>query len=82
MLGDSPLVLLTALTSWVPSGFGRVRHYEQTSSQFDDIFAPHLGPDGSYEARDTGRRIRVYKSLDTRLMFGDFFVKMKQNYGG
>ena len=81
VLGDSPLVLLTALTSWVPSGFGRVHRYEQTSSQFDEPFAPRLNLDGSYQARDAGRRIRVYNTLDTRLMFGDFFVKLRMNCG-
>ena len=81
VLGDSPLVLLTALTSWVPSGFGRVRLYEHTSSQFDEPFAPRLKPDGSYEARDAGRRIRVFTRLDTRLMLGDLFVKLRMNYG-
>lgn len=77
-LGDSPLVLLTALTSWVPSGPGR---YDGTSSPFVETFAPRLHDDGSYERRSEGRKIRVFDGVDTRLMFGDFFSKMRQHYG-
>jgi purine nucleosidase len=82
-LGDSPLVLLTALTSWVPSmgGGGRKLAYERTDSRYDEIFAPKLGDDGSYTSQSSGRKIRVYTQIDTRLMFGDFFAKMRMNYG-
>jgi hypothetical protein len=76
-LGDSPLVLLTALTHWGPSGRSRPFRYERMSSLFDERLAPLLKSDGSYEARTDGRRIRVYKTLDTRLLFGDFFTKMR-----
>lgn len=37
--------------------------------------------DGSYEPRSDGRKIRVYKSIDTRLMFDDFFAKLRLNAG-
>jgi hypothetical protein len=77
-LGDSPLVLVTALTSWPPSAFTAVKRYETTgSSAFDEIIAPKLGADGSYEMRSSGRKIRVYKTLDTRLMFNDLFAKLE-----
>jgi inosine-uridine nucleoside N-ribohydrolase len=82
-LGDSPLVLLTALTDWIPSGFRPGPRYERTgSSPYDEIFAPRLLADGKYEARSEGRKIRVYRSVDTRLMFGDFFAKLQMNARG
>lgn len=81
-LGDSPLVVLTALQDWVPGGFGKPMKYERTgSSTFEEITAPHLGRSGAYEARGEGRKIRVYKSVDTRLMFNDFFAKLRLNAG-
>ncbi len=80
-LGDSPLVLLTALTSWVPSGRSRPMRYERTSSPYQEMFVPRLRDDGAYEPRSEGRRMRVYESVDTRLMFGDFFAKLRMNYG-
>jgi purine nucleosidase len=80
-LGDSPLVLLTALTSWVPSSQSRPLKYERTSSPFDEVFVPRLRDDGRYEGRTQGRKMRVFNSVDTRLMFGDFFAKMRMNYG-
>ncbi len=43
--------------------------------------APSLGMDGSYSPRNAGRKIRVYRSVDTRMMFGDFFSKMRLNFG-
>jgi purine nucleosidase len=81
-MGDNPLVLLTALTAWIPSQRPPPLVFENTgSSRFDDVIAPLLGPDGNYTPRETGRRIRVYRSVDTRLMFGDFFAKMQLNFG-
>lgn len=80
-LGDSPLVALTALTSWVPNDFsGRLR-YEGTSAPFAEVFIPRLDEQGRYEPRSEGRRMRVYDDVDTRLLFGDFFAKMRENYG-
>jgi inosine-uridine nucleoside N-ribohydrolase len=80
-LGDSPLVALTALTDWLPTTFTKPFEYERTStSKFDDIPAPMLNPDGSYSLNPSGRKIRVYRSIDTRLMFSDFFAKMKVNF--
>lgn len=79
-LGDSPLVLLTALTGWFPSeGFGtRSMSYEQTgSSLYDEPFAPRLNSDGTYAARAQGKRIRSYRMIDTRTMFEDFFARLQ-----
>jgi hypothetical protein len=71
-LGDSPLVLLTALTQWFdPTG---------TGSAFVSMPAPHLNSDGTYSP-GSGRLIRVYSILDTRLLYSDFFAKMRVNYG-
>ncbi|GAA4622651.1 hypothetical protein GCM10023196_015700 [Actinoallomurus vinaceus] len=73
-LGDSPLVLLTALTSpWDKSA--------TYSSPYDTMYAPHLNADGTYTSRDSGRKIRVYKGVDTRLMYADFFAKLQALYG-
>ena len=80
-LGDSPLVLLTALTGGVPSGRSRPFKYERTSSPYQELFVPSLRDDGSYEPRSEGRLMRVFDSVDTRLMFGDFFAKLRMNYG-
>jgi purine nucleosidase len=81
-LGDSPLVVVTALTDWVPSMVPPPFEFERTgSSQFDEVIAPHLNPDGTFEVRTEGRKIRIYKSIDTRLMFSDFFAKLRINFG-
>lgn len=81
ILGDSPLVQLTALSDWLPSAIPPPFRFERTgSSQFAEIVAPRLLPGGSYEPRSEGRKIRVYTSIDTRTMFGDFFAKMRLNY--
>jgi purine nucleosidase len=82
ILGDSPLVLLTALTDWVPSSIPPPFRFERTgSSAYDEVFAPHLLADGKYEARTEGRKIRVYRDVDTRMMFGDFFAKLRMHGG-
>ncbi|MTD16285.1 nucleoside hydrolase [Nakamurella sp. YIM 132087] len=77
VLGDSPLVLLSALNqaydSTGASGTG--------TSLFDTVPAPVLGATGSYTENPDGRPIRVYRTIDTRLMFNDFFAKMLFRYG-
>lgn len=81
-LGDSPLVVLTALSDWPPSDASkRPFRYERTgSSAFDMVAAPRLNSDGTYAARPDGRMIRVYKSVDTRMMVSDFFAKLQVNF--
>ncbi|HEX7853507.1 MAG TPA: nucleoside hydrolase [Sphingobium sp.] len=80
-LGDSPLVLLTALTDWPPSTFRSPLRFERTgSSLFDEVTAPHLNADGTFTSRTEGRKIRVYRNVDSRLMLGDFFAKIKLNF--
>ena len=81
-LGDSPLVVVTALHDWTPSSYRPSFKYEHTgSSLFDEVVAPHLKGDGGYEPRSEGRKIRVYKSIDARLMLNDFFAKLRVNFG-
>jgi purine nucleosidase len=81
-LGDNPLVLLTALGDWGPSEYRPAFKFERTgSSLHDDVVAPRLLPDGRFEPRSEGRKIRVYRSIDNRLMLGDMFAKIQMNAG-
>jgi purine nucleosidase len=68
IMGDSPLILLTALQSAFEA--------DPSSSEWIERPAPTVNPDGSQSFGGTGRPIRVYTRLDTRLMFGDFFAKL------
>lgn len=69
-LGDSPLVLLTALQSTFEA--------DPSSSAYTAIPTPELKPDGSYAPRRDSRPMRVYTQVDTRLMFEDFFLKLQE----
>jgi len=67
-LGDSPLVLLTALqSSW---------EVDPSSSKYVLRHAPRVNDKGIFESNSGGRQIRVYDWLDTRLMFEDFYAKL------
>lgn len=80
-LGDSPLVALTALHDWNPVVTAEGLEYTKTgSSEFDEVVVPFLNPDGTFTPRTTGKAIRVYKTIDTRMLFGDFFAKMRTNF--
>lgn len=68
VLGDSPLVLLTALQSSFEA--------DPSSSEYALKIAPRISTKGDYEFNSAGRIIRVYTRLDTRLMFADFFAKL------
>ena len=69
VMGDSPLVLLTALqTTFEP---------DTASSRHREVPCPNLAIDGSYQPNSNGRTIRVYEWLDNRLMFEDFFAKLE-----
>ena len=82
LLGDSPLALLTSLTDWVPSNFaGGKLSFERTgSSRFDDVICPRFNADGTFTPRTEGRKIRIYRNIDVRMMFGDFFDKLALNF--
>ncbi len=68
VLGDSPLVLLTALqSSW---------ENDPSSSRYINKSAPKITDSGLYEETPDGRKIRVYTGLDIRLMFEDLVAKI------
>ncbi len=67
-MGDSPLVLLTALQS----GFDA----DPSSSDYILKPAPFITDKGDYEVNTTARMIRVYTHVDTRLMLEDFLAKL------
>lgn len=70
VLGDSPLVLLTALqSSFEP---------DPSSSSYMTRQAPVINDQGGYVDNPNGRPIRVYTHLDTRLMISDFYSKLKR----
>lgn len=69
ILGDSPLVLLTALqSSFEP---------DPSSSEYTLKPAPQISYQGGYQPNTSGRSIRVYSRLDTDFMLQDFFAKLK-----
>ncbi|MFT3827890.1 MAG: nucleoside hydrolase [Chitinophagaceae bacterium] len=69
VLGDSPLVLLTALQS----GF----EADPASSAYVIKKLPLINAQGGYDDNPNGRPVRVYTHLDTRLMFDDLFSKLR-----
>ena len=69
ILGDSPLVLMTA----VQSAF----EPDPASSQYQYVTIPTIAEDGSYRYNHEGRQIRVYTHIDTRLMFSDLEAKLE-----
>lgn len=68
ILGDSPLVLLTALQSSFEA--------DPSSSRYATVPAPRVDDDGCYVPRNDGRPIRVYTHLDVRLMVDDLVAKL------
>lgn len=63
VLGDSPLLLVSALTTPFQAG--------AASSFYETTPAPRLTDDGHYDFSSPGRDIIVYRTIDTRLLFGD-----------
>jgi hypothetical protein len=70
ILGDSPLVLLTALQSQFEP--------DPSSSRYAVVPAPRMDEDGRYVEHQDGRPIRVYTQIDNRLMFGDLIIKLRR----
>jgi purine nucleosidase len=68
-LGDSPLVLLTALQSTFEP--------DPASSRYASLACPNLLETGLYEANPNGREIRVYTQLDNRLLLEDLYAKLE-----
>lgn len=69
VLGDSPLVTLTALQSAFEA--------DPASSDYTMVPAPVVQADGTCTPDPKGRRIRVYTTIDTRLTFGDMLAKLR-----
>jgi len=69
ILGDSPLVLLTALQSSFEA--------DPSSSEYVIKMAPAINNEGGYDFNSKGRNIRVYTRLDVQLMFNDFVAKLE-----
>jgi purine nucleosidase len=69
VLGDSPLVTLTALQSFFQP--------DPTSSSYVLLPTPKLGADGGYTDNPSGRPMRVYTQIDTRLTFADMAAKIR-----
>lgn len=67
-LGDSPLVLLTALQSAFDA--------DAASSTYDLLPSPVIGRDGTFEGVVPDRHVRVYTSIDSRLMLEDMYAKL------
>jgi purine nucleosidase len=69
IMGDSPLVLLTALQSAFEA--------DPSSSAYVERPIPRVDDAGSYIPGTGGRPVRVYTRLDLRLMFDDFYAKLE-----
>lgn len=69
VMGDSPLVTLSALHSFFNA---------DPASSFHDLRpTPRLNADGSYAPNPAGRPMRVYTRIDTRLTFADMLGKFR-----
>ena len=68
IVGDSPLVLLTALQSSFEA--------DPSSSQYVLRPCPLINDQGLYEVHTSGRNIRVYTLLDVHLLLEDFYSKL------
>ena len=73
VLGDSPLVLLTALQSPFEP--------DPSSSHYRMVAAPSFDGLGRYRPNPGGRPIRVYHQIDTRLMFEDMVAAFIEGPG-
>ena len=62
-MGDSPPVLITALTT--------------ESSTFHEVDVPWITDDGAYAKHPRPRPLMVYDTIDTRLLFADFFARLR-----
>ncbi|MGN1219514.1 MAG: nucleoside hydrolase [Candidatus Cryptobacteroides sp.] len=69
VLGDSPLVLLSSLQTFFEP--------DTASSDFVEVNAPYITDEGLYDFSRPGRKIRVYTTLDTSLMFRDMETKIQ-----
>ena len=68
-LGDSPLVLLTALQSAFEA--------DPASCRYVSMACPTLLENGLYLPNPAGREIRVYTLLDNRILLEDLYAKLE-----
>lgn len=68
-MGDSVLVLVTALQSSFEA--------DPSSSDYDIVKKPLMIETGGYAANPNGEDMRLYKQIDCRLMFEDFYAKLE-----
>lgn len=68
VLGDSPLVLLTALQSFFEP--------DPASSNYILKTAPIINDKGLYETNNSGKKIRVYTQVDVNLLYTDMVSKL------
>lgn len=73
VLGDSPLVLLTALWTGFEPG--------PASSPWVERPCPRIAASGLYEDHPGGRPIRVFTGIDNRVMFEDLYAKLAELAG-
>ena len=69
VLGDSPMVLISTLTTTFEPG--------AASSFYEVVKCPKVTDEGLYDFTNPGRDIIVYKTVDTRLLFGDMESKLR-----
>lgn len=69
IMGDSPLVLLTALLSSFEA--------EASSCRYVTMPCPDIDDEGLYQPNASGRPMRVYTQLDNRLMLDDLYAKLQ-----
>jgi purine nucleosidase len=74
VLGDSPLVLLTALVS----NFTPI----PSSSRWVDRPRPRLTDSGGYEANPDGPPLRIFTHLDTRVLLEDLYAQLALHAAG
>ena len=64
-LGDSPAVAVTL---------------DASCGRFHPQAARYVNDDTTYAARETGKTVRLYESVDPRFVLEDFFAKLALNY--
>ena len=47
---------------------------------YEEVPAPHINEDMTYDFDGSNRKIRVYKAINARLILDDMFAKLKINY--
>ncbi|MFT3797602.1 nucleoside hydrolase [Microbacterium sp.] len=67
-MGDSPPVMITALST--------------ESSTFREIAAPWITDEGRYAPHPSPRPLTLYDTVDARLIFGDFFARLRLHARG